>query len=124
MGRNHKNNMQVMWILKALLACYTVTGGLLLLVSFLLYKFDLNEQIVMAGIVSIYVVSTIVGGYIAGKIKRQKKGLWGGIIGVLYFTLLVIISYGVHRQIGQQGVGIITTALLSVGGGMLGGMVA
>ena len=41
---------KIMWMLKSLLASYIVTGLLLLGLSFLVYKFELDEQVVVAGI--------------------------------------------------------------------------
>ena len=124
MNMKLKHNMQVMWILKALLACYLVTGMLLLLLAFLLYRFDLSEQMVTIGIVATYAISTLVGGFIAGKIKQERKFLWGLVMGAIYFLLLMMISLGVYREISQQGSNLLTTVLLCVGGGMIGGMLS
>ena len=121
-----KNNIiqKIMWMLKAMLASYIVTGLLLLLLTFLLYQFKLDEQTVVAGIVVIYVVSTFIGGLILGKLTKKRKFLWGSILGGLYFLLLFVISYGIYREFNTNGLNAITTALLCVGGGMLGGMVS
>lgn len=124
MNQKVKQNMQVMWILKALLACYLVTGMLLLLVAFLLYRFNLSEQMVTIGIVSTYAISTCAGGFIAGKIKRERKLLWGFVMGAIYFLLLLTISIGVYREVSQQGNNLLTTVLICLGGGMLGGMLS
>lgn len=115
---------QVLQVMKALLASYIVTGILLFAVTFFLYKFEWDEQMVTAGIIVIYVVSAFVGGFILGKIKREKKFLWGLIIGFLYFALLFLISFGVYRSFDGNGTNVITTLLLCAGGGMLGGMLA
>ena len=115
---------QVFQILKALLASYIVTGILLFAVTFFLYKFEWDEQMVTAGIIVIYVVSTFVGGFILGKIKRERKFLWGLVMGVLYFALLFLISFGVYRNFDGNGTNVLTTLLLCAGGGMLGGMLA
>lgn len=115
---------QIVSIIKALLASYIVTGILLFVLTFLLYKFDWDEQKVTAGIIVIYVLSTFVGGFILGKLKRVKKFLWGLIMGVLYFVLLFLISFGVYRSFDGNGTNVITTLLLCAGGGMLGGMLA
>ncbi len=115
---------QVFQIMKALLASYIVTGILLFVVTFFLYKFEWDEQMVTAGIIVIYVVSTFVGGFILGKIKKSRKFLWGLIMGVLYFALLFLISFGVYRSFDGNGTNVITTLLLCAGGGMLGGMLA
>jgi len=115
---------QVFQILKALLASYIVTGILLFAVTFFLYKFEWDEQMVTAGIIVIYVVSTFVGGFILGKIRKARKFLWGLVMGVLYFALLFLISFGVYRNFDGNGTNVITTLLLCAGGGMLGGMLA
>lgn len=115
---------QVLQIMKALLASYIITGILLFILTFLLYKLEWDEQMVTTGIIVIYVVSTFVGGFILGKLKRVKKFLWGLIMGLLYFALLFLISFGVYRSFDGNGTNVITTLLLCVGGGMLGGMLA
>lgn len=121
-----KNNIieKVMWVLKSLLASYIVTGLLLLGLTFLVYQFKLDEQSVVAGIVGIYVASTFVGGLILGKLTKTRRFLWGITMGALYVTLLFLISYGVYREIDTNGLHALTTILLCVGGGMLGGMVS
>ena len=115
---------KIMWMLKSLLASYIVTGLLLLGLSFLVYKFELDEQVVVAGIVAIYVVSTFMGGYIIGKLTGVKKYIWGMIVGAVYFALLFFISYGVYREFNTNGISSITTAILCIGGGTLGGMLS
>ena len=115
---------QVFRVMKALLASYIVTGILLFVITFFLYKFEWDEQMVTAGIIVIYVVSTFVGGFILGKIKKARKFLWGLVMGTLYFALLFLVSFGVYRSFDGNGTNVITTFLLCAGGGMLGGMLA
>ena len=104
----------VMWVLKSLLASYIVTGLLLLLLTFLVYQFKLDEQIVIGGIVAVYVVSTFLGGFIIGKLTKVKKYIWGIVIGILYFVLLFLISYGVYREFNTNGLNTLTTIILCV----------
>ena len=115
---------KMMWMLKSLLASYIVTGLLLLGLTVLVYQFELDEQLVAGGIVAIYVISTFTGGYIIGKLTKIRKFVWGMIIGTAYFVLLFLISYGVYREFNTDGLSTITTAILCVGGGMLGGMLS
>ena len=123
MRKNHVIQ-KIMWMLKALLASYIVTGLALLLLAFLLYRFQLDEQVVVAGIVVIYVISTGVGGLILGKLTKKRKFLWGSLLGSIYFGLLFLISYGIYRDFNTSGLNAITTAALCLGGGMLGGMIS
>lgn len=115
---------KLMWVLKSLLASYIVTGLLLLLLTFLLYQFDLDEQKVMVGIIVTYVLSTFVGGFLIGKLTGAKKFVWGLVIGAVYFLLLFLISFGVYREFNTNGTNLLTTILLCLGGGMLGGMLS
>ena len=122
--RKREIGEKVMQMLKCLLASYIVTGLLLLGLTFLVYKFELDESAVLGSVVAIYVVSTFVGGFIIGKLIPKRKFLWGMILGLVYFALLLLISYGVYRDFNTNGLNVITTVLLCVGGGMLGGMLA
>ena len=50
MGKKGQNEVWIMWILKSLLAAYVVTGILLMILAMALYKFELTEEAVTAGI--------------------------------------------------------------------------
>ena len=60
-------------VLKALLCAYVLTGILLLLLTGLLYKWNLDEGKVTAGIIVIYVVSTFIGGFMIGKMSGDTE---------------------------------------------------
>lgn len=122
--RKNQKMEKVMWMMKTLLASYIVTGFLLLLLTFLVYKFELDEQMVVGGIVAIYIISTFVGGFIIGKLTQTRKFLWGLLVGMVYCGLLFLISYGVYREFNTNGLNTITTIVLCLGGGTLGGMLA
>ena len=77
MERQVRKDSKVMWVLKALLASYIVTGILLLLLTMALYKMELNEKMVSAAIVAIYVMATLIGGILIGKMAKVKRFIWG-----------------------------------------------
>ena len=115
-------NTKVLWILKSLLGAYVVTGILLMFLGLLLYKFDLDEKKVAIGIIVIYVVGTFCGGFLIGKYMKKQKYIWGCILGLLYFLLLLIITLGVYRT--MQNGDIVTTMMLCICGGTIGGMLS
>ena len=92
MGKQEKEKTKGIWLLKALLAGYVVTGVLLMLLALLLYKIDLDEQKVTMGIIATYVISTFAGGFLMGKLVGEQRFVWGLILGVLYFLLLFAVS--------------------------------
>ena len=121
---NMQKNIKVIWWIKSLLASYIVTGILLLVLTFFMYKFELNEKIVSAAIVGIYVVSTLIGGVIIGKLTKSKRYLWGMVLGIIYFVLLLFITLGVYRTLNGDSVSIVRSLILCAGGGMTGGMIS
>ena len=121
---NMQKNIKVIWWIKSLLASYIVTGILLLVLTFFMYKFELNEKFVSAAIVGIYVVSTLIGGMIIGKLTKSKRYLWGMVLGIIYFVLLLLITLGVYRTLNGDSVSIVTSLILCAGGGMTGGMIS
>ena len=121
---NMQKNIKVIWWIKSLLASYIVTGILLLVLTFFMYKFELNEKIVSAARVGIYVVSTLIGGMIIGKLTKSKRYLWGMVLGIIYFVLLLLITLGVYRTLNGDSVSIVTSLILCAGGGMTGGMIS
>mgnify|MGYP000783849402 CR=1 FL=1 len=86
-----------MWMVKALLAAYVVTGILLIILALALYKFELNEGAVTAGVTAVYLISTFTGGLVVGKLAKVRRFLWGIVLGILYFALLLLVTVGIYR---------------------------
>lgn len=124
MERQVRKDSKVMWVLKALLASYIVTGILLLLLTMALYKMELNEKMVSAAIVAIYVMATLIGGILIGKMAKVKRFIWGLGLGIAYFALLLLITLGVYHTLNGDGANPVTTFILCAGGGMVGGMIS
>ena len=118
-----EKNQKIIWLLKALLFSYVVTGISLLLLSVLLYKFEWNEHLVSAAIVAVYVLSTVVGGIVIGKLVRTRRFFWGLLLGNLYFILLLVITIILYRSLSGNGLNMLTAWILCTGGGMTGGMI-
>lgn len=111
-------------MIKALLVSYIVTGLLLLVLALLLYKLRLSESAVNVGIIAVYVVSCFLGGFLEGKMMKTRKFLWGSVCGLLYFTILAVISLAVNQSFSGGSSHFVTTLALCLAGGTLGGMVS
>ena len=105
-------------VLKATLIAYIMTGLLLLLLTFLVYRYEIAEEFVDMGIIGIYLISTFIGGFFIGKMTGRRKFLWGILVGGVYIGILFGVSKVAYGQMELLPI------LLSVGGGMFGGMVA
>ena len=123
-GKGQGMEKKAVDILKALLCAYVMTGILLLILTVLLYKAGLSEENINAGIILTYVISTFSGGFVIGKLAGVKKFLWGLLLGIMYFVLLLLISLGIYHSLQSDMMNLVTTFLLCAGWGMLGGMVS
>ncbi len=109
---------------KCLLASYLLTGGALLLLALLLYRFQLSEQIVSIGILAIYTMATFLAGFLTGKGVRDRRFFWGLVAGTLYFVLLAALTFMVNHGFKDFGNHFFTTLMICAGSGMLGGMLS
>lgn len=115
-------NERVFCLLKNLLFAYILTGGFLLLLALLLYKFSLSEKTVSICIIGIYIISSLFAGFVMGKKAGEKKFLWGLLTGVLYFLVLAAVSLIVNHTLKDMAGNFFTVFFLCAGSGMLGGM--
>lgn len=113
-----------MRLLKALLAAYIATGALLLVLALLLYKLRLTEAVINLSITAIYLLACFLTGFLMGKMMKTRKYLWGAAGGLLYFALLALISLAARQEFSGEASGFVTTLLLCVAGGTLGGMLS
>lgn len=105
-------------ILSTLVTCAAV--ALLALMSYLLHFSDGKINI---GVVVIDILACLIGGIAAGKGMREKKYLWGLLLGALYFGIMFLISFTLSGKAGGSATSYITTVLICLGSGMLGGMI-
>ena len=122
--KSNTGEFPVFFLLKTLLFSYILTGALLALQAVLLYKLRLDEKSVALAIIVIYVAGTFFGGFVAGKRLKNRKFLWGLLMGTAYFVVLALVSLVVGRGHIQLGNSFLTTLVLCAGGGMLGGMLS
>lgn len=124
MDKSVKRNSKGILIMKVLLFSYVITGILLMALALLLFKFNLKENVISIGVLVIYVLSTLIGGWLLGRRVSMKKFLWGALFGVLYCLILMVISLLVHKGFQKESENLITTLLMCAGSGTVGGMLA
>lgn len=124
MKRKIRKDTKIMWILKALLVAYAVTGLLLALLAAALYRLELNAGSVTAAVIAVYVISNLTGGIVIGKMAKIRRFLWGIGLGMCYFALLLLITLGVYHTLNGDGIHLMTSFLLCSCGGMVGAMIS
>ena len=109
---------------KIVLTMYGITAALLFLLAVLMQNLQLKSGMVSAGITITYVIACFLGGFLNGKIRKQKKFLWGLLVGLLYVLIMLVISVIVKERPGMNLSGFLSTLFICIGSGMLGGMVS
>ncbi len=122
-SRDAKSN-PVTAVCAAVFVMFIISGLLLLLLALLLYKMELEESVVRIGIIVIYVLAGIAGGFLTGKIMREQKYLWGLAAGMIYFVLLFAVSAAVRGGFDLDLTRAATTMILCGASGMAGGMIS
>ena len=117
-------NTKPLALLKGLMISYIITAFLLLLLSFLMLKVDLPSMIISGGIYFVYIISVFIGGFFVGKRLEQKKFLWGLLLGVFYFVVLMVVSLMMNRVAPLPLASFFTVFVVCGLGGMLGGMIS
>jgi putative membrane protein (TIGR04086 family) len=87
-------------------------------------KLDLPAVAISGGIILAYIVSSFIGGFFVGKKTEQKKFLWGLMMGVFYFAVLLMISL-LWNKVSPMPIGNLLTAFVICSfSGMFGGMLS
>lgn len=109
---------------KILLVMYAVTALLLFLLAVLVQRLGWESGAISIGISVVYVISCFFGGFLAGKVQKTKKFIWGILTGLMYMIVMLMISMIVKHGLGEETSDFALNLLLCLGGGMLGGMVS
>ena len=96
-------------MVRALIVTYILSGILLVVLSFALFKFRLPENQVNVAVCAVYVISCFFGGILAGKTMRTRRFFWGLVLGTLYFLFLYLMSLAQKDGVTED-----TKRLLSV----------
>lgn len=111
-------------VIRGLIFSYALTGVLLALLAFLVFKFQLTETVTDLVIVAIYVMVTFLGAFVIGKKVKERKFLWGFLLGFMYILIISVVAIALGHVFQVNSTANLTTAALCIGGGLLGGMLS
>lgn len=111
-------------MIKTLFLMYAVTLILLLLLALILFKMEPQEIVCKIWLIAVYIISGLLGGFLIGKRRKSKKFLWGFFVGLLYFLIIFAVSLLLYKGLTGDWMHLITTMILCVASGMVGGMIS
>ena len=107
-------------MVRALIATYILSGILLVVLSFALFKFRLPENQVNLAVCAVYILSCM----IAGKTMRTRRFFWGLVLGSLYFLFLYLMSLAQKDGVTEDTKRLLSVLAMCTLSGMAGGMVS
>ena len=111
-------------LLTGILGGYLITILGLFVLALLLLQFQLSKETVEIGILILYVLSVFTAGFVIGKQRKNRKFLWGMAVGFAYYLILFLLSIVMQKNVTTEAGELLTTFLICIGGGMLGGMLS
>lgn len=109
-------------LLKALAVSYIITAILLLVMALLMYKLGLGETVIQLSIIIIHGISVFLGGFLTGKMVKEKKYIWGLALGMCYVLVIGVVAFIMNGTIQISAGVTLTNIILCLAAGMLGGM--
>lgn len=111
-------------VLRSLLCSYVLSGILLVVISFALYKLRWKEGQVQAAVNMVYILSCLSCGFLMGKGFREKRFFWGLLAGLLYVAVLFLVSLLLNKGIAATTVQMAITVGICTVSGILGGVLS
>lgn len=111
-------------LLRSLLFSYILSGILLLGLAFVLYKLKIKEAQINTAVYAVYIVSCLIGGFLAGKRIGQRRFFWGMLSGLLYFLVLFAVSWVMKDGGSFDMARVMTVMACCLAGGTAGGMMS
>lgn len=117
------NQGKMLYLLKALVLAYAVTAFILVFLALGVWKLEFSESAVNVGMIASYILSAIAGGFYLGKKMKEKKFVWGIVLGLAYIVILLAAAMVTNGPAGLLNRNTVTTAVICILSGMLGGMI-
>ena len=110
--------------IKAMILSYILSAVSLFVLAFLLYQWDIKEEQLHLGMLGVYVIACLGGGFYVGKKIKKRQFLWGLFVGLLYFCIHIGGVIAMEGAYSANIVPMTALALLCMGSGMMGGLLS
>lgn len=117
-----KNKVRNFFVILGIM--FLISMALLGLLSVCIWKMDGAGNVLCAGVIIVYILTNVLGGFLVGKVMGQQKFFWGVLIGASYFLILLLAGVCLAQTKVAGNMQLISGAMICVISGMLGGMLA
>lgn len=114
--------LNILSLMKGLLASYIITIPVFMLLALILANTDFPQRLVSSAVVVTTVISVLTAGFVSTKGVRNKGWLNGGIVGLIYMVILYLISSLIYNDFTIDKY-VITMTTIGIISGSIGGIV-
>ena len=107
-----------------LMGMLVISAVILAVISAVMLNGHMNPGFIGGGVVAAYVISSLIGGFCIGQIRGKQKFLWGALMGLGYFLVLLLVGNVIYHQGLTMNFQTISSGIICVVAGMIGGMLA
>ena len=99
-------------------------SGTLHIHLFLMYQFDMSYTVGCAMLLVAYLIPTMFAGWRMGKQVEKRQFVWGMLLGLGYFLLLLFVSFIGNNYFFGNYQKLVLVGVICIFSGMFGGMLS
>ena len=103
---------------------FLVSAIILAVLAAVIWKSDVGSSFIGGGVIAVYVISCLAGGFLMGINMGKQKFFWGLLMGISYFGILAATGQLLFHAPMKEGIHLISSMMICGVSGMLGGMLA
>ncbi|MDO4169845.1 MAG: TIGR04086 family membrane protein [Lachnospiraceae bacterium] len=111
-------------LLQGLFLSYIITGIILVIFAFLLYKMEWGEKSLHMGIIATYIISTVIGGFYVGRKVKTQRLIFGFLFGALYIGVIILVASLLYPNHVLFSKNFLSVVCMCMSGGILGGILS
>ena len=112
------------YFLIVLAGMFLASLALLFLISLWIWKTDGGMGVLSGGVIAVYIIVNLAGGFLVGKSMGKQKFFWGMLVGGIYFTVLLLVGICLVDTKLAGNTQLWNGAMLCIVAGTAGGMFA
>lgn len=119
-----KKKSRGMKVVLILALMFVISAIILTVLAGIVWRTEVGTGFISGGVIAVYVISCLIGGFCMGKNMGKQKFFWGMLIGIIYFGILAGVGQLVYHSPLKENIHIVSSLLICGVAGMLGGMLA
>ena len=109
--------------IKAIILSHVISMAAIMVLAMLLYQFDFQDAQLRVGMLAVYALSCLAGGFFVGRKTKKRQYLGGLFVGLMYFSIHMASVAAMQGITPDHIVPASALALLCMASGMMGGMI-